>query len=138
MLVIIRITSQYFYRTIHANSLSTVNLILTLKKRYSTVTKSSGADEETCQEFHPLLLRGPLPFQTLLRSPFVSVFGVSGSVDSISPPEVQKPQSILTGPQVRTAAPRREKRSTASRRNLRGFTWGKPTEAGGASLDASA
>lgn len=53
------------------------------------------------------LFRGPLPFQTLLRSPFVSAFGVSGSFDSISRPEVQKPQSTLkrtAGPQGRPSA----------------------------------
>lgn len=68
------------------------------------------------------LFRGPLPFQTLL-SPFVSVFGVSGSLDSISRPEVQKPHSILNGTLGPKGHPRRERRSTASRHNLSGFTW---------------
>lgn len=59
------------------------------------------------------LFRGPLPFQTLLPSLFVSVFGVSGLLDSISRPEVQKPPSIgnrTTGP---SAAPPRGKCSAA-------------------------
>lgn len=68
------------------------------------------------------LFRGPLPFQTLL-SPFVSVFGVSGSLDSISRPEVQKPHSILNGTLGPKGHPRRERRSTASRHHLSGFTW---------------
>lgn len=47
---------------------------------------------------------GALPPRTL-RPPFVSVFGVSDSLESISRPEVQKPQGLLKGSRGPGAAP---------------------------------
>lgn len=71
-------------------------------------------------------LSGTLPFQTLLQPPFVSVFGVSGSLESISRPKVQKPQNNLnatTSPEGRPSAWERNDRQPRDAA-VQGFTWG--------------